>query len=417
MKLFIGGLLAAVLMVAARADQMVIRDPAEYNAYISALNTADPAQKAAAMEAFVAKYPDSVERVGAREQAMAAYQQTGNQAKVEEMAGAILKLEPDHVRALAIVTFLQRAHASGGDKTALAEVGANAERGLKALETWAAPEGVSDADFPKLRNQMAEIFNGAAGFAALQKKEYAAARGYYLKSVQIDPANLQDVYQLAIADLQTSPVDATGFWYLAKAIALAEAQKNEAARQSIAVYGKAKYRQYHGSEDGWNELLAATAGQPAPPDGFAASITRAPTPAEIAVKAVIENDADSLSFSDWEYVLSYRDASPANEAAAKKIWAAIEAKQKNGAAKLAIPAKIVSVDEDVIHAAITDENQKANKADLEITLQEPFMSPAALGARIVAVGVLSGYKLSPFMFIMKNAELRDADSAPATSTP
>ena len=39
------------------ASQKVIKDPAEYNAYITALNTPDPAAKGAAMEAFVKQYP------------------------------------------------------------------------------------------------------------------------------------------------------------------------------------------------------------------------------------------------------------------------------------------------------------------------------------------------------------------------
>ena len=32
---------------------------------------------------------------------------------------------------------------------------------------------------------------------------------------------------------------------------------NEAAQQRIGDYGKARYKKYHGSEDGWQELLAA----------------------------------------------------------------------------------------------------------------------------------------------------------------
>ncbi len=38
-------------------SQKTIKDPGEYNAYITALNTSDPAAKAAAMEAFVRKTP------------------------------------------------------------------------------------------------------------------------------------------------------------------------------------------------------------------------------------------------------------------------------------------------------------------------------------------------------------------------
>src|SRR5579859_337133 len=115
-RLLIAGLMVTAMAVAMQADQKVIKDPAEYNAYISALNTQDPVQKAEAMVAFIEKYSDSEVRIDAMEQAMAAYQQTGNQTKVEEMAGKILKLEPDNVRALAIVTYLQHVRAASGDK-------------------------------------------------------------------------------------------------------------------------------------------------------------------------------------------------------------------------------------------------------------------------------------------------------------
>src|SRR5262249_53512911 len=92
-----------------------IKDAAEYNDYISALNIADPAIKAASMEAFVAKYSGSVVKLDALEQAMAAYQRAGNTAKVEEIANRLLELKPDNVRALAIVTYLRRGRATQGD--------------------------------------------------------------------------------------------------------------------------------------------------------------------------------------------------------------------------------------------------------------------------------------------------------------
>jgi hypothetical protein len=417
-KIFLSILAALALAGTALAEQKIIKDPAEYNAYMAALNTPEPVQKAAAMVAFVAKYHDSVMHIDALEQAMAAYQQAGDQAKVEATAGEILKLSPDNVRALAIVTFLQRHRATKGDKGALKEVGANAERGLKALETWPAPDGMSDEDFKKLRGQMADIFNGAAGFAALKAKDYATARGYYLKSVSIDPANMQDVYQLAIADLQAKPLEVDGFWYIAKAINLASAQKDETAQENITNYGQAKYRRYHGSDDGWDALVAAVASQTVPPNGFAATIKRAPTPAELAVKAVMENDPASLSFSDYEYVLSYRDASPDNKTAAKKVWDTIQAKQKNGAVRLALTVKVIEYDgKSTMRAAITDGNQQANKADLEITLKEPLKVPVAVGSQAKIIGVLSDYKLSPFMFLMKDAELGEQSPAVPASKP
>jgi tetratricopeptide (TPR) repeat protein len=383
------------------ATQKSIKDPTEYNAYMAAFNTQDPAQKAAAMEAFVTQYPGSVVKGDALEQTMAAYQQAGNVAKVTSTANHILELDPGNVRALAIVTFLNRALASQGDAKAAGETRTDAEKGLKALPGWQKPEGTSDADFEKMHKQMAAIFHGAAGFAALQAKDYPVARDHYIKSIENDPSNLQDVYQLSIAELEMRPLDPNGFWYVAKAFQLA--QGNAAAQKSIADYGKAKYRRYHGGEDGWDQLIAATANQPGLPSDF--TIRPAPTPAEIAVKAVQENAPGDLSFSDWEFVLSLRDASPANREAADKVMQAILEKEKQGAAKLKITVKVISATPGTIQAAITDENQQDNKADLQVTMAKPMLHPPAAGATIDIIGVITDYVVGPFSFIMKESEV------------
>jgi hypothetical protein len=252
---------------------------------------------------------------------------------------------------------------------------------------------------------MAEIFYGAVGFSALQTHDYARARQFYLKSVQLDPQNIQDVYQLAVAELEITPSDPKGFWYIAKAINLARVQNNPAAVQGIENYGKAKYRKYHGADDGWDKIVASAGNQSEPPGDFARSITLAPTPAELAVKAVQENDPASLSFSDWEYVLLFRDASTANKQAAQRVWETIQALEKNGAAKLKISVKVISTTTNTIRAAITDENQQSNKADLEITMAGPMLNPPAPGSQVQIIGILTDYKLEPFTFVMKNGEL------------
>ena len=157
-----------VIAQIASGQQKMIKDPAEYNSYIAALNTTDSTRKAAAMESFISQYPNSVVKVDAMEQAMAAYQQAGNAAKVGETAERILQLYPENVRALAIAAYLKR---SKGDAKAAAEAGSLAEQGLKALAKWPKPDGISDTDFKKLSDQMAEIFDGAAAFALLQTKD------------------------------------------------------------------------------------------------------------------------------------------------------------------------------------------------------------------------------------------------------
>lgn len=398
--------LLSVGMYAMQTSQKVIKDPAEYNAYITALNAQDAEARAAAMEAFISQYPASVVKVDALEQAMAAYQQTDNSSKVGQTAERLLQIDPANIRALAIATFTKRATATANNDTKMAQdVGDLAERGLAALPNWPKPDGLSDADFQKLRDQMSAIFHGAAGFAALQAKDLDVARDSYLTSLKIDPTNMQDVYQLGIADLQMTPLDPVGFWYAARAIALAQMQKNQRAANAITEFGKAMYRRYHGDMDGWDKLVASVAGQTAPPAGFAVSIKKAPTPADLACQAVAENDPDSLSFSDQEFILSMRDSAPCNKEAANKVWAAIRNKEKQGAAKLRITVKVISVSDRNIEAAITDENQAANKADLKVAMEEPLQKLPEPGAMIDIIGVIIDYTLDPFTFLMEQGEL------------
>ena len=136
------------------ADKKVIKDQAEYSAYMAAFNTQDPVQKAAAMEAFIKQYPNSVVKSDALEQLVVAYTAAGNRAKLEETATRILGDSPNNISALAIDTDFQR---SQGTPESITKAGASAQKGLKALDTWTKPEGMSDADFETARNKMTEI--------------------------------------------------------------------------------------------------------------------------------------------------------------------------------------------------------------------------------------------------------------------
>lgn len=389
------------------ASQKVIKDPAEYNAYITALNTQDPAARAAAMEAFVKQYPQSIVLTDALEQAMAGYQLAGNQAKVEETAKHIIQLMPNNIRALAIVVALDRAKATAsGDQAALAESCTDSQTGLQELPGWHKTQDMSDADFEKLRTQMTDIFDGASGFCALQKKDYPGARTAYEKAFQIDPNNLQDVYQLAVADLEQNPVDLNGLWYCSKAIQLAQGMNNAQAVTGMVAYCKSKYHRYHGGDDGWDQIVATASSQKALPDGFAQSIKPAPTPCDLAVQAVQQNDPSQLSFGDREFILSKAGCSANNKAAADKVWQSIQDMEKNGEARLKIPeVKVIAATKDSIDAAITDDNKAADKADVHVVMDKPMLHPPAKGSTTDIIGVLTNYTPDPFMFTMEKGQL------------
>jgi hypothetical protein len=225
---------------------------------------------------------------------------------------------------------------------------------------------------------------------------------------------------MAISLLQANPMNPLGFWYGAKALGIAQ-KTNPQAFQAWSPYFLSKYKKYHGNTDDWNQRIATAATQTAPPPDFVASIPLAPTPCDLAAQAVQQNDPGTLSFSDWELVLSCRDKTPANKDAAEKVWAAIQAKEKNGEARLRIPVKVIAVpDPSTMDVAISDDNQAANKADMRVTMDKPLTKPPAVGANIDIIGVISQYTPDPFMFTMTKGELPAAKppaKGPAKKAP
>ena len=268
------------------------------------------------------------------------------------------------------------------------------------------PEGRTESDFAKLKSQMSLIFFGAAGFGHLEKKQYSLARDNYLKALQIDSSDLQNTYQLSLAELEMSPVDLDGFWYAVKAANLAKAQNNAAGAKQILDYAKARYSKYHGSAQGWDAFVASVTTQTVPPPEMQQIVTRAPSTCELAVQAVEDNGADKLSFSDWEFILEHRDCSPANTQAAAKVWDALQRKQNGGRVKLKIKdVLLIAATRERIDAAITPDNQNANKPDLHILLQTPLPRTPIVATKADVIGFITGYTLNPFMFTMEKGEL------------
>src|SRR5262249_24669180 len=157
------------------------------------------------------------------------YQQAANQQKVQQLANSILQVQPNNVRALAIVVFLERNAIR--DQASGAKARGDAERCLQELPNWKQPEGVSPADYEKMKNQMTGICAGTAAFGALQQQDYPNAQKYYEQALKVDPNDLANNYQMAISLLQANPMNPLGFWYGAKALSVAQTANPDAYKQ------------------------------------------------------------------------------------------------------------------------------------------------------------------------------------------
>ncbi len=249
-----------------------IHDPAELGAYTAAIQTQDPTARAEALEAFIQQYPHTAVLTDAMEEEMAAWQIAGESNEVMKVAKRLLAADAGNIRALGIVVALDRVNAAKGDDAALNEMCVDASGGMLAVPMWRQPANMSPADYVRLSNLLNDIFIGAEGYCAVEQKNYSQAEDWLQRALKIDPTNVQDTYQMAVADLESTPLNVQGFWYCARAIDLAQAAAIPQDATSMVTYCKGKYSKVHGADDGWDALLTSVADEGAPPPDFAAKI-------------------------------------------------------------------------------------------------------------------------------------------------
>jgi len=388
------------------AQKPQIKDPAEYNAYVNAVQQSDPAAKAQAIEAFLQTYPNSVMKEDALVQLMSAYQQAGNTQKTVDTANRVLQANPSNIRALALLAYYYRTMASqgGADAAKNADLAMEyGQKGLDALPNTPKPDGMSDADFTKFHNDLGGIFEGAVGFAALQKKDLALAQKDLRAAVEHESQpNIADIYPLATADLEAKPMNPEGFWFIVKASQLAQGP----GQQQILDYGRKKYVRYHGSEEGWADVVKQAQASPGvmPPAGFTvAAAPPPPSPAEQAAELVKSKDPKQMSFAEWQLVLS-----SGNQQASDTVWNAI----KDKAVKLV--ANVITGSPTKLTLAGSADDIDEKKADINLTMAKPIpakLVPAA-GTLTQFQATVASYTASPFMLTMTDGVLLDKSGNP-----
>jgi tetratricopeptide (TPR) repeat protein len=400
----------------APAAAPVIKDPAEYNAYVGAIGQKDPAAQISGLEAFLTQYPNSIMKGAALQTLMQDYQQTGNQAKTIDAATKLVAADPSNERAMFLLAYFDRLKAQGGDANAtqdLADAKKYGQMGLDGLSKFAKPDGTSDADFQKMKDQMTGVFNAALGLAALTAKDYDTARKDLRAAVDSSPDFQKDfsvVYPLALAyagptppDPNLTPDPINAIWFAGRASVVAP---NAQYQQSIEKYARGLYVKYHAGDDGWADVLTQIKANPTQPAGF--TIKPAPTPAEQAHNMVLATPPNKMDFATWEFVLS--NGSQADQDA---VW--IGTKDNDGKVIVeGIKGKAVYMNGTVISATATEfdiaassDDIDAKKADITLTFEEkvPLRLIPKAGASLDFQGEPASYTPNPFMMTMEKGQL------------
>jgi tetratricopeptide (TPR) repeat protein len=393
----------------------VIKDPAEYNAYVGAIQQKDPTAQISGLEAFMTQYPNSVMKVAALQTLMQDYERTGNQQKTIDAATKLLAADPNNERALFLLAYFDRMKAQGGDANAkqdLVDAKKYGEMGLQGLPKFTKPEGTSDADFQKMKDQMTGVFNAAIGIADITDKDYDDARKSLRAAVDSSADFQKDfsvVYPLALAyagpnppDPKITPDPLNAIWFAARASIVAPTPQYQ---QQIEKYAKNQYMKYHGGEDGWTDILAQAKASPDPPANF--TIKPAPTPAEQAHNMVVSTPPDKMDFATWEFVLSNGKQEDQDA-----VWNAIKGKpvQMNGT--------VINATATEFDIAGSSDDIDAKKSDITLKFDEkvPLRLIPKPNTSLDFQGEPASYTPNPFMMVMEKGQLLKA-AAPAKKAP
>jgi len=393
-----------------QAQGPVIKDPAEYNAYVAAVQQKDPSAKISGLEAFLTQYPNSVMKNTALELLMGAYQQTNNMQKTTDTATKLVAADPCNMRALALLAYFDRARAQGGDPNATQLLADAKKYGEQGLACW--PK-VTDADIKKMQPQMDNIFHSAIGIADCQNKDYAGCITELKPPADANPTDFSVVYPLALAywpdpKTPTTPENSlNAIWYAARASAIAPAQ----LQAQIEKYARGLYVRFHGGDDGWADVLAKAKAGTTPPADLATMIKPAPTPPEQAHNMLTQTSPDKMDFATWEFILTNGSQEDQDT-----VWNAIKGKpvQMNGT--------VISTEPDQFMIAGSSDDIDAKKPDITLKFEEKV--PARLvpkdGASFDFQGEPASYTPNPFMMVMEKGQLlraKPAATAPAHKAP
>ena len=382
----------------AGAQQITIKDPAEYNDYSNAISQSSPAAKASAIEGFLTKYPNSVVKGEMLEQLMAAYQATNNMDKTVDAANRLLQVDPNNLRALAITVYIKKAQAAQKSTPAeqqplLDEAAANAQKGLAAPK----PANMPDADYQKLKDATTPIFYGAIAMDNQLKKDYPGAVEAFKKELQSVPAAqtqtgpaLNDTYLLGQAYAQQTPPDLkNAVWFLTRAAAYAP----PAAQDQIEKAAEYYYNKYHGGMDGFDQVKTLVTQSVLPPDSYnPTAAPPPPSPADQAAKVVSTTpDLKTLNLNDKEFILF--NGKPED---AGKMWDTMKGQTYE------IPGKVVSATADSVQLAVTEDAKASNTADFTINMKKPLTTPPTIGAMVNFDATFDSYTQNPKMITLIN---------------
>ncbi|MGD0456565.1 MAG: hypothetical protein ABSC21_02325 [Terriglobia bacterium] len=385
---------------AAPAKNWKSRD--EYEAFNAMATEKDPNKKISLAEAFLQKFSNSDFKDGAYVVEMQTYQQLNQADKAVEAGHKALEANPENLDALRFLSFVFPFVYKADDPEAAAKLSraeSDAKHGLEVLQKLQKPAGVSDEQFNQALKGLRAVFNGTVGFVALQRKDYAAAITSYKAASEDNPSDWYVFYRMGLAYLYSNPHDYDhGIWYIARALALAQAAKDPNADE-FGKYLKQTYIGYHGNDQGLQDVVTQAASSVNPPDGFKVVAMEAP-----------KHTGNPLvdGFNDMTYPLKFGGET------AQKAWDALKGQPLELGGVVDSVVKGSEAGTYLVRIGILDQSKATPGVyDIEVKdSKQPNVKNLARGDAVRFKGTADSYAATPNVVLTVVGEITQPDPLP-----
>jgi hypothetical protein len=402
------------------SDQITIKDPAEFNAYQNAVGTAAPAAKAAALEDFLTKYPNTVVKNQVLTTLLLTYQQANDTANLLKTAKRVLDVDPNSLRAALVYVYLTKQQATAKATTDAAGAQSMLDDAAKVAQsalnvTAPSPNsGVTPEDFAKLKTATTPIFESAIATDDVGKKDYKDAIDHYKSELKSYPdlsspagaPGINETYLLGNAYVQEDPKDLPdGVFYLERAAQYAPA----AAKDTVEKAAEYWYQKYHGGMDGFDPIKQLAHDNAAPPDSYKpVAAPPPPSPDKLAHDAVTNTpDLKAMALADKEFVLAN-----GNQEDADKVWAVMKG------VRTEVPGIVIQGTVDSVQLAVSQDSQQSKTADFTINFSKPLATAPTVGSSVKYDATFDSFTKTPPMIILNEGELPAAEKkAPVHRKP
>lgn len=375
------------------APQKNWKDRAEYDLFDSITKDTNPKTRLEKLQQWEKQYPMTEWNKERRTLFLTTYAALNDGKNTVDVAKQILAEDPnDFTASYYIMLFTQSLYGQTQTPAIL-------DDGEKAAKTILAhidmpPPNVAADQWAKLRPAVEVMAEKNLGFVAMQRKNWDEAEAELQKALTMTPNDATVDYQLGTVIASEKKLDklpAAMFYFARAATYQGTGALTPEGQKAALTYVQKQYKNFHGSDEGFNDLVAAAKANPTPPAGFTIKNAN-----EIAQAAAANEEEYNKSHPSETLWAGIKMALTAPDGANYFMM-------MKGTEVPTLKGKVIKLEPAVrpktILLAMEDKSNNTTTADATLKFEMPLPGKVEEGTELSFEGVADSYTASPLMVV------------------